>query len=333
MGSSVPYSHFSTRELPDADRFDAWRDKVSVLFDVTRIGGTHSTSFEARVDAFQIGNLVITDSKQGEQAYQNTPKRIRRAGIDLIQIGFYRSGGYNGDASGLTIRGAPGDVQIIDLGRPIVTVEPPSDMVCVFVPREILQARIGDLDGLHGACLDLSGTRLIADYLALLAGQLPCMLEEEGEGAANATLDLISACLRPATNLRHEAQSPIRQVMLGRAKQIIEANLRSPRLTPDFLCRALSVSRRSLYRLFEPLGGLHSYILRQRLSRIMCALKDSTNQSRLSDVAASFGFYCEETFWRAFKRHYGMTPGDARLLYRSDDRHEGGFDDWLRELG
>lgn len=332
MGSSVPCSHFSTRGLPEVDRFDAWRDKVSVIFDVTRIGGPPSTSFEARVDAFQIGNLVITDSKQGEQAYQNTPKRIRRAGIDLIQIGFYRSGGYDGDASGLTIRGRPGDIQIIDLGRPIVTVESASDMVCVFIPREILQARIGDLDGLHGACLDPPDTRLIADYLALLAGQLPYMRDEDGETAANATLDLISACLRTTASLRHEAQSPIRQVMLGRAKQIIDANLRSPRLTTDFVCRASSVSRRSLYRLFEPLGGIHSYILRQRLARIMGAMKDPTNQSRISDLAADFGFNCEETFWRAFKRHYGMTPGDARHLHSTHTHPQGEFNDWLRRL-
>lgn len=333
MGSSVPCSHFSTRDMPDVDRFDAWRDKISVIFDVARIGAPGSSSFEASVDAYQIGGLVITDSMQGEQAYENTPKRIRRTGIDLIQIGFYRSGGYAGEAGGFTIKGEPGDVQIIDFARPIVTVEPASDMVCLFVPREFLQARIGDLDGLHGARLEPTSSGAIANYLALLAERLPNMPEEDGEAEANATLELISACLRPTANLLHEAQSPIQQVMLRRAKQIIEANIRSPRLTPDFLCRALSVSRRSLYRLFEPLGGLHSYILRQRLSRIMDVLKDATNRSRISDVAASFGFYREETFWRAFRRHYGVTPGDARYFHSLRTQPGGGFDDWLRTLG
>lgn len=333
MGSSVPRSRFSTHGLPEADRFDAWRDKVSVIFDVAHIGSPGSTSFEASVEAYQIGDLVITDSRQGEQAYENTPKRIRRAGIDLIQIGVYRSGGYVGDASGLTINGAAGDVQIIDLAQPIVTAEPASDMVCVFVPREILQTKVGDLDGLHGVPLPAARNRLIADHLFLLAEQLPDMPEEEGEAAAIAALELISACLRPTANLRHEAKSPLAQIMLRRAKRIIDANLRSPRLTPDLLCGALSVSRRALYRLFEPLGGVHSYILRQRLSRVMAAMKDPTNQSRISEVAERFGFEREETFWRAFRRHYGMTPGDARQHYSSNTRAEGGFDDWLKRLG
>lgn len=333
MGSMVPRTHFTTSEMPEADQFDAWRDKISVIFDVARIGEPDAVSFEARVDAYQIGNLVITDSRQGEQAYVNTPKRIRRSGIDLIQVGFYRTGGYSGDANGRSIEGKPGDVQVLDLAQPIVSVEPASDMVCVFMPREILQNRIGDLDGLHGAYLAPDINRLLTGYLGLLADRLPLMSEEEATLAANATVEMISACLRPTTKLLYDAHSPMRQIILHHAKQVIEANLRSPQLTPDFLCRALSVSRRSLYRLFEPFGGIHGYILRRRLTCIMRAIKDPENRSRISDVAAQYGFSCQETFWRVFRRHYSMTPGDARLHYSSSGRTESGFDDWLKRLG
>lgn len=337
MGSAVPCTHFSTSEVPEANRFDAWRDKISVIFDVASIGAPGAPSFEARVDAYQIGNLVITDSQQGEQAYVNTPKRIRRSGIDLIQVGLYRAGGYSGDANGKSIQGRPGDLQILDLAQPIHSVEPASDMVCVFMPREILQERIGDLDGLHGADLEPHTGRLLTGYLGFLAERLPLLSEAEGESVANSTLEMISACLRPTTKLLREAQSPIRQVVLRRAKQVIEANLRSPQLTPAFLCRAVCVSRRSLYRLFEPLGGVHSYVLRRRLSRIAKAIRNLDDHSRIADVAANYGFSCQETFWRAFKRHYGMTPGDARQLYAADRASrsrnaEVGFDEWLKRL-
>ena len=119
MGSTVPTTHFSTRDLPPIDRFDAWRDIISVIFDVDRIGASQPASFEASVDAYQIGNLVITDSMQGEQAYSLSPKRNRTAGIDLLQFGLYRSGGYRGEANGTLIEGNSGDVQILDLARPM----------------------------------------------------------------------------------------------------------------------------------------------------------------------------------------------------------------------
>lgn len=337
MGSAVPTTHFSTSELSPSDRFDAWRDIISAIFDVDRIGGSEPASFEASVDAYQIGNLVITDSIQGEQAYSLSPKRNRTAGIDLLQVGLYRSGGYRGEANGTSIEGNSGDVQILDLARPMHSVEPASSMVCVFLPRELMQERIGDLDDLHGMDLRSGMGRLLADYLGLLAKRLPQMPESDGEAAANATIEIIAACLRPTTSTFRDAQSPIGDVILLHAKRVIEDNIQSARLTPEFLCETLGISRRSLYRLFEPLGGVHQYILQCRLSHIKRALNDSANHERIADIAARFGFTCQETFWRAFKRRYGVPPGEVRSLRLSHQRNglrqsEVGFDQWLMQL-
>jgi AraC-like DNA-binding protein len=309
-----------------------------VIFDVDRIGGPHPASFEASVDAYQIGNLVITDSMQGEQAYSLSPRRIRTAGIDLLQVGLYRSGGYRGEANGTSIEGHAGDVQVLDLARPMHSVEPASSMICVFLPREFLQERIGDLDGLHGVDLRSGMGRLLADYLGLLADRLAQMPESDGEAAANATIEIIAACLRPTIATLRDAQSPIRDVILLRAKRAIEDNMQSARLTPEFLCQTLSISRRSLYRLFEPLGGVHHYILQRRLDRIKRALNDSANHERIADIAARFGFTCQETFWRAFKRRYGIPPGEVRSFNVSQQRNglrqrDVGFDQWLMQLG
>lgn len=337
MSNAISSTHFSTTDMPAIDRFDAWRDKISAIFDVTRIGSADPSSFDARVTAYQIGNLVITDSAQGEQAYQITPTRIRREGIDLFQIGLYRRGGYHGDANGSEIAGATGDLQILDLGRPMQSIEMASEMICVFMPREVLRDMIGDLDGLHGAALESGVSHLLAGYLAMLAERLPRLPEHESEAIANATLQMIAACLRPTAKLAHEARSSIDQVLLGQAKQFIEANLRSPRLTPDAICNAMCISRRSLYRLFEPVDGIHHYILRRRLDHIIKALSDPNDHQRIADLAASYGFICHETFWRAFKRRYRVTPGDVRSLRmfrpeRPPQNCDAGFDQWLKRL-
>jgi AraC-like DNA-binding protein len=337
MGSAIPSTHFSTCDLPAGDQFDAWRDKISVIFDVDRIGRRRSTSFEATVDAYQLGHLVITDSRQGEQDYSLSRRRARSTGIDLIQVGLYRAGGYGGDANGRSISGTSGDVQVLDLAQPMRSTEPASDMVCVFVPRDVLQGMIGPVDDLHGVDLRGGMGRLLADYLALLAEELPGMTAEDGEATANAAIEMIAACLRPTAGRLCEAQSPIRRVALQRAKHIIEGNLRSRQLTPDFLCRSLGMSRRSLYRLFEPLDGVHNYILRRRLGHIANAISDRNNHLPIADLAAEYGFTSRETFWRAFKRLYGATPGNVRRLGSAYEDNgttpsDDGFDAWLVQL-
>ena len=337
MGRAIPFAHFSTSGFAPTDQFDAWHDKVSVIFDVEPVGGSRPAKFEAEVRAYQLGNLVITESAQGEQAYSLTPKRLRSTSIDLFQIGLYRSGGYIGDANGTAIEGKSGDLQVLDLGRPMHSIEAASNMVCVFLPRETLQEKIGDLDGLHGLNLHSSTGALLADYLAMLANRLPLMEESESEAAADMTVEMISACLRATPIRGHDVQSPIQDVVLRRAKRLIEANLASSRLTTEFLCQTLGVSRRSLYRLFEPLGGVHQYILGQRLHQIATALSDPAEHRRIADLAAMYGFSCHETFWRAFKRRYGVTPADVRAVSAAPNGVKlpvagQGFEDWLKRL-
>ncbi|MGE3710764.1 MAG: helix-turn-helix domain-containing protein [Hyphomicrobiaceae bacterium] len=150
-------------------------------------------------------------------------------------------------------------------------------------------------------------------------------------------MGMIAACLRPLNATMQEARSPIQDVALLRAKRIVESNLHSPRLTPDFLCKALGVSRRSLYRSFERLGGVHHYILQRRLSRIRRELNNPDNLCRIADLAESYGFSRQETFWRAFKRRYGATPGDIQAHRALNVRNGSNqpverFDRWLQEL-
>jgi AraC-like DNA-binding protein len=337
MGRSLPFSHFTTDDLPAADQFDAWRDKISVIFDVERPAETRSKAFHADVDAFQLSNLVVTCSNQDRQSFSIAPRRARSSGIDLIQIGCYRSGGYRGDADGTSIEGRPGDIQILDLSRPMQSIETASDMVCVFVPREILQSKLGEIHGLHGADLRGGLGPLLADYLRALAARLPDMSESDADAAAAATIDIIAACLRPTAESMRGAAAPIEDAVLVRAKRLIEQNLHSPRLTPDFLCRTLGVSRRTLYRLFEPRSGVHAYILRRRLDQIMQALTDPDNRQPISELGARYGFASRETFWRAFRKEYGVTPGDIRARKthtRAWAAFDGdaGFDQWLRQL-
>lgn len=336
MGSAIRSTHFSTRDIAAADQFDAWRDMISVIFDVARIGSAQARSFAATVDAYHIGNIVVTSSRQSEQAYSLSPKRIRHEDLDLFQVGYYRCGGYRGDANGRSIVGKPGAIQVLDLAQPMQSVEPASAIVCVFFPREGLERRIGNTAGLHGIDLAEDLSRMLADYIDLLAGRLPQMPEDEADEAADATIEMIASCLRPTATATRHARPQIQKVLLLRAKRAIEENLRSPRLTPEFLCQTLGVSRRSLYRLFEPLDGVHQYILSRRLSAIMAALKNGTSTLRIADVAAQYGFTCQETFWRAFRRHFDITPGEARSLgpHRGSGsiRAEPGFDQWLRQL-
>jgi AraC-like DNA-binding protein len=98
-------------------------------------------------------------------------------------------------------------------------------------------------------------------------------------------------------------------------KRYIEANLDTALLTADHLCSRFRISRASLYRLFEADGGLARYVQEQRLNRALKQLVSPLAQSkRLIDLAVDLQFSGDSTFIRAFRRRFGVTPGEIREL-------------------
>ncbi|HUA78154.1 MAG TPA: helix-turn-helix domain-containing protein [Acetobacteraceae bacterium] len=109
---------------------------------------------------------------------------------------------------------------------------------------------------------------------------------------------------------------PIRRAAaLAAIKRFIEANLESESATVPGLCRRFGLSRASLYRLFAREGGIARYIQRRRLNRAFAMLASPAGpRARLIDLAVAFQFSSDNTFIRAFHRHFGLTPGAVRRL-------------------
>lgn len=81
---------------------------------------------------------------------------------------------------------------------------------------------------------------------------------------------------------------------------------------------------RNLYRLFEADGELAHYVREQLLNlAFRQLLSPAAQDNRLIDLAVGMRFSSDSTFIRAFRRKFGLTPGELREL----------ADNWLRETG
>jgi AraC-like DNA-binding protein len=80
------------------------------------------------------------------------------------------------------------------------------------------------------------------------------------------------------------------------------------------ICSYSGWSRATVYRLFEADGGLFSYIQQRRLQRALMELIFERHGRRVLDIALENQFASEATFNRAFRRTFGLPPGEARTL-------------------
>ncbi len=99
--------------------------------------------------------------------------------------------------------------------------------------------------------------------------------------------------------------------LLCRVKAFIQRELLSPDLSPNWIARNVGLSRRKLYYLFEPEGGVRRYIQAQRLKGALQALRAGGEGYKVKSAAFDFGFTSEAHFSRSFKRLFGFNPREA----------------------
>ncbi len=341
--STIVSAHFSTSNLPVRDQFDAWRETISFIFDVENWCEHPAREFGASVDAFQLADIIVAVSRLDSQCYKRSEQRLRRDQIDHLQLSLYRSGGWDCDSIVGPIHGEPGQICVVDLAQPLVSYEPRSEMISVIVPREKLEDRLPGIAALHGRAPTGPFADLLADYFDLLARWLPRLPASSGEELANATCDMLVTCLRPSLANTMVAQPQLDAVLVRRAKRYIERELCSPDLSPNSIAASLHVSRRTLYRAFEPAHGIQKYIQGRRLDKVRKSLADHRNRSKISEIAEEYGFTRADYFSRAFKGRFGLSAKEARgtIVQRpaADPSTQcaslstDGFDKWIWELG
>lgn len=304
--STVPRTEFSTRE------FQVWRETISVVFDVERPRDPETKEFRADFQAFQLGDMVVTDARLDEQRYVRKAAQARRDGIDHLVLNLYRTGGWQAQTARGEFRGAAGQVSILDLSCDLVSDEPCSDLVTLFVPRSMLEGRLPNIAALHGSAPVGPHARLLAEYIDMLARHLRVMPDGAQHALNRATCEMIAACIEPSLEHWEVARPGLELVLRRRANRFVETQLASAALSVDAVCTAIGVSRRTLYRLFEPDGGVQHYIQSRRLERIHAALTDPGDTRRISEIAAEFGFLRNDHFATAFKQQFGCSAREAR---------------------
>lgn len=99
--------------------------------------------------------------------------------------------------------------------------------------------------------------------------------------------------------------------IIGRAIIFIETNLYEP-LTAESVANAVSYSYYHFHRYFQAMMGetIGSYIRSRRLTQAAYDL--IYGNKKILDIAVSLYFESAESFTRAFKKRYGVTPTEYR---------------------
>ncbi|QOG16318.1 MULTISPECIES: helix-turn-helix domain-containing protein [Bradyrhizobium] len=290
---------------------------------------TAEDDFHVTTATMMTRNALLIDTRASDQEYDRTPAHVARGAMDHFQITLCVEGEMQFGSGRREVTLRPGDIVLIDMAQPNRTVLRGSGgrtrMMTIILQRAMLAPRLAHPDSATATLLPSNHphARLLASHYAALA--LP---PDPEAGSAEATIeaiaDIVAAAAGGAADIAAGVERAERHLYLSVIKRRIADNLETDVLTAGELCRHFQISRATLYRLFEADGGLAHYVREQRLNLAFRQLiSPSAEDTRLIDLAVGMRFSSDSTFIRAFRRKFGLTPGELREQ----------ADTWLRETG
>ncbi|MET9671277.1 helix-turn-helix domain-containing protein [Streptomyces sp. NPDC006475] len=312
--------HFTLDGVLPLEREGRWEELVSATHFATRVRlsppGRHGGLFRASVRRLFVDDLALVDTRCDPCSGVRGRGLIETGAADHVIVMFTHAGRESVVQEGLTKDLRRGDAAVWDSARPTrFQVWEPLAKRSLLIPRSALR-EVGGPHGPVGGVLDgaAPSTRLLADYLDVLAGSVQELSPREVASARNAALHLVSAALHTDPDRWGPAAgrlpAPLQRAVVLRW---IDRNLTRPDLTPAAVARAHDVSVRTLHRLFEESGETVARVVRSR--RLAGARTDlTTGEEPVSVIAARWGFADPSHFTRAFGAAYGTTP----TRYRAD---------------
>jgi len=319
-------------------------ETLDPVFRTTLLTPERLDDFHAELSTYFMGPALFfaADMTGTTYTFSRDMRRIARTGLDLIFVQATLDGSDLRTVNGETILVEAGDISLFDLSRPMQAETRHCRNLTLVLPRHMLFSKDVQNDALHGLVLkrSTSTARLIGSHLRALFDDLSDITQAEAPAIVAATADLVTNLVGQQVSNRSQPAPTVRGAVIMEVRRYIEQNMARQDLGPDHLCKMFGLSRATLYRLFEPVGGVTDYIRTRRL-RAAFDLLTNDGKRTVGEVAYACGFPDISAFSRAFRHQFGMRPSEVRetgdrgprALTAAERQTAASVHDWLRIVG
>ncbi|MET0526865.1 MAG: AraC family transcriptional regulator [Microvirga sp.] len=316
----------------DSMRTEAWIQVIAPIF-IAGTEGNISAPKDALFRCYNLGRFILGEFKMLPHELERTQTQIRTQCIDHVILILPNSGHSSIEYYGRKEAVPTGCFLLLDLSQPARIFSANLDGLKLFIPRRLFDAQVGDVSTLHQQVFGGGPLfTLLAEYVRGLRDCLETSSTTQKSLLASATMDLANAAFAGVGDSSYNAPAVAGIEIL----QFIERELSREDLSAELLSARFGVSQSTMYALFEPDGGVMTYIRHRRLARAMRILSgvEGEGPHRVSAVAYACGYTSPKMFSKAFHARYGVVPRDVDTTFKQQAYQEAGAQllSWIREL-
>jgi AraC-like DNA-binding protein len=301
--------------IPAPRRFEAFVEGVCRAFaQLDPVLLDRGAAFHARIEHREADGVGVTHLAGSNYISRRTPAGIARSQSDDFFLNYVVSGTIHARQGDDRREVADGDIFVLDNARPFELAMRSggafrSTVVRMGRPRW-LAADDGSLLSIDAAFRGHPLLPLLKMNLATLSrgGAMAHAGQVAFFGQTTTRLVELMLCDRPGQAFAQDTGGWHGLVCLE-----IDRNLWDADFSLEQLAAHLKLSPRRVQRILADRELTFSAYLRERrLSAAAAKLKDRTESRSIEAIAAESGFRDISTFYRSFRRQYGINPGDLR---------------------
>ncbi|MBR0966688.1 helix-turn-helix domain-containing protein [Bradyrhizobium diazoefficiens] len=316
--NSIAFIDCYRAEFPadDPQGASSYARMLAHVFDFEIPSSAVAVPFSAVTEIFSLTDVTVSWTSSTASRFTRTTQTIAAHGTDQILVVCYTHGSFTMTIAGRTTRVEAGELAFIDLSQEIVIEAPTVENVSLAVSRRKLEPMVPFLDDAHGFVRGHGPlASVLRDMMKDVTKMGPTIPVVDARAMSAAIIQLAAACLEPLSRQQADAGPGRSTVSLVAIKAFVEQRLSDPELRPQTLLDEFGITRSTLYRLFEPLGGVSAYITKRKLQYAFRLVTDTLQPpQRISQLAYDLGFSHLSVFTRAFKELFGLSPTEARSL-------------------
>jgi AraC-like DNA-binding protein len=268
----------------------------------------------AQFEYFTFGDTRLLTSRNSSQGLITTPTLLKGVESDLLVVSVKLTGTATlTQAPGRLLRG--GDLFVTGLWRPFEFFDQGGANTAFYISLDRLRLP-RDYAARAGQALHLSpmASQLQRHFQILLRDADAISQSPAASMIGQATTDLVRAALMAGVDEEPFRADGREQNLVTVAKSYISQHLAEPDLGAEPIARALFISVRQVYKLWEnEPGSLGQWILERRLDAARRELTSPRRRNQtIAAIAGRWGFVDATHFSRRFRQAYGMSPREWR---------------------
>jgi AraC-like DNA-binding protein len=316
---------FRADGIPVESQLDYWQEVVSSVFMPIDLRGDFAAGKEAEMRSTELGPVRLNDSLSAAPFRTiRTARLIRSSTPDVCLVGVLVDGRGQVQQDDRQARLWPGDLSVVDPGRPSARDFTAMHTITVSIPKTMIPLRDRELASLTGMRIpgDRGTGALASGLVQQLASRVDQVSAQEAALLGGAVVDTVAVALAGRLDRMSAVPGARERTLVHRVRAFVDRHLADPDLSPPTIAAEHHVSLRQLHKVFEPEAvTVGDWIRRRRLERCRRDLLDPLLRDRpVAAIAARWGLPNPAHFNRTFRAAYGLPPAAFRARAAQWDR-------------